>query len=259
MITRIQQATKSFRSQLLDHPLYSKIQEAEDIATFMQYHIYAVWDFMSLLKALQIQLSCVQIPWKPNANPSLARLINEIVLAEESDIDEEGNPKSHFDLYLDAMQAMGADTSSIHRLLSQVDSISDLVTFLEEDEQTPVAVKRFLSFSFQLIEDGKAHKIAAAFTFGREELIPDLFTEVVTGLSKEHPSLAPFIYYLDRHISLDGDEHGPLALQMISELCREDEQKWEEAQQAAVDSLAMRRVLWDGIYEALTEYQLSEN
>ena len=79
----------------------------------MEYHVYAVWDFMSLLKALQIELTCTTLPWKPVGDTKIRRLINSIVLEEESDVDADGNPSSHYEMYLDAMIECGADTKKI--------------------------------------------------------------------------------------------------------------------------------------------------
>ena len=106
-------ALNPLRDQLLDHPIYRRIRTIDGVQTFMEHHVFAVWDFMSLLKALQQRLCCVSVPWLPPANAFAARLINEIVLAEETDVGPEGVPASHFDLYLDAMRQAGADDGPV--------------------------------------------------------------------------------------------------------------------------------------------------
>ena len=77
-----------------------------------------------------------------------------------------------------------------------------------------------------------------------------MFTAIVNDLNKEH-KLDKFVFYLERHIELDGGEHGPLALQLITDLCGEDEQKWEEVTQTAKDCLTARVQLWDAILEEI--------
>ena len=64
------------------------------------------------------------------------------------------------------------------------------------------------------------------FAFGREEIIPDMFRELlpqhgdpcsveVTEIEKK---ISVFRYYLERHIQLDGKDHGPLAIRLVEQL-----------------------------------------
>ena len=202
----------------------------------MEHHVYAVWDFMSLLKALQSILTCTSSPWKPVGDKKIRRLINSIVLEEESDVDLYGNPASHYEMYLDAMKQSGANTSPIESFVANV-SASNIPKVNNE-------IDDFLKSTFDVINSEKAHKIAAAFTFGREDLIPDMFTAIVEEYNTNN-KLDKFVYYLERHIELDGGEHGPLALQLVSDLCGNDEVKWREAEEAAIESLVARKKLWD--------------
>jgi hypothetical protein len=197
---------------------------------------------MSLLKGLQIELTCTTLPWKPVGDTKIRRLINSIVLEEESDVDSAGNPSSHYEMYLEAMKECGANTNEIDKF---VNSVSDLNL-----PKVNTAIDSFLATTFDILNSGEAHKIASAFTFGREDLIPDMFTAIVNDLSKEH-KLDKFVYYLERHIELDGGEHGPLALQLISNLCGEDKQKWKEVEETAIACLVARKELWDLVLKGL--------
>lgn len=248
-INKIEKELEDYRHQLRTHALYAHLNNIEDIKTFMEQHIYAVWDFMSLLKSLQNHLTTTTIPWRPAPNPSLARFINEIVLEEESDVNELGENKSHFEMYLDAMEQIGADTSQIHLFLKELSEKSYPVRLVASEMGLNKAITDFIGFTFEIIETGEAHKIASAFTFGREDLIPDMFIEIIKNAEQKDESVSynKLTYYLNRHIELDGDDHGPLALKMITELCGNDAQKWEEVTETAKIALEKRIQLWDSV------------
>ena len=241
-IQHINTQIADYKKDVVNHPLYNQLNTIEDVQKLMEIHVYAVWDFMSLLKGLQIELTCTTLPWKPIGNTKIRRLINSIVLEEESDVDSAGNPSSHYEMYLDAMKECGANTYEIDKF---VNSVSDVNL-----PKVNTAIDSFLATTFDILNSGEAHKIAAAFTFGREDLIPDMFTAIVNDLSKEH-KLDKFVYYLERHIELDGGEHGPLALELISNLCGEDKQKWKEVEETAIACLVARKELWDLVLKGL--------
>ena len=223
---------------LNNHPLYSKIKTLEHLQKFTEVHVFAVWDFMSLLKALQIELTCVTIPWFASEYPNTRYLINEIVLAEESDIFIDGRRLSHFEMYLDAMESMGSGAIYIKEFLTNVRKSNDIFQSIENLE-VDIRIKEFLKFTFQIIETKEPHKIAAAFTYGREDLIPHMFSSILKEIQKNFPEsdLDKFIYYFQRHIDLDGDDHGPLAMKMIQELAQNNTQKWEEIQRVSKQAL----------------------
>lgn len=228
---------------LSNHSLYQKIKTVSDLQVFMETHIFAVWDFMTLLKRLQNDITCVAIPWNPSPYPkNVVRLINEIVLGEESDKDREGFACDHFTLYLRAMNDLGADSS---RLIN----FSQDLNF---DKWTTKAERDFVSFNLDLAIKGKIHEVAAAFFFGREKLIPDMFTSILSDLSKNLDEAAQtnfpnLRYYLERHIEIDGGEHSHQAQDCLESLCGNDEMKWEEARLAGVQSLILRSALWDEV------------
>jgi len=241
-IQHINNQIAEYKKDVVNHPLYNQLNTIEDVQKLMEIHVYAVWDFMSLLKGLQIELTCTTLPWKPVGDTKIRRLINSIVLEEESDVDSAGNPSSHYEMYLEAMKECGANTYEIDKF---VNSVSDLNL-----PKVNTAIDSFLATTFDILNSGEAHKIAAAFTFGREDLIPDMFTAIVNDLSKEN-KLDKFVYYLERHIELDGGEHGPLALELISNLCGDDKQKWKEVEETAIACLVARKELWDLVLKGL--------
>lgn len=246
------------KEQLLQHTLYNKVKTVEDLRHFLEGHVYAVWDFMSLLKALQAKLTCTTTPWLPVGNPEIRYLINEIVLAEETDLAIDGKRQSHYEMYIDAMNACGADTLTIGAFLEDVETTQNIFVSIRKSNLHD-NIKAFLDFTFRVIEQGKPHEIAAAFTFGREDLIPAMFTEILKNFQKNFPetNLDKLVYYFERHIDLDADEHGPMAMQMIAELCGNDSQKWKEVEEVSILALEKRIGLWDALEENIMQHDLA--
>lgn len=232
---------------LKGHPLYRSITGLREVRIFMQTHVLAVWDFMSLLKSLQLRLTSTSTPWTPSLVPKkLTRMINEVVLGEESDLDPQGNACDHFTLYLRAMEEVGASTQEI----------TSLVEFFQREDNTdqtidsylaqfPAAQRNFLHYHLDLAFRGASHEVAAAFFYGREKVIPLMFRPLVDVLEHQSFECPQMIYYLNRHIELDGDEHSVLASQCLEILCGDDDKKWNEAMRVAYESLQKRRFLWD--------------
>jgi hypothetical protein len=254
-IEQLKTAITPFREKLTSHPLYQKITSLDDLHTFMQHHVFAVWDFMSLLKSLQIGLTCVQLPWIPVGNANTRYLINEIVTGEESDVDQYGYRGSHFELYLKAMEQAGATHEAIDSLLFEMASGK----FVDEAliiADIPVSARNFVQHTFEVIETNKPYLQAAVFTFGREDLIPHMFISLVKEINQQFPGkVDTFLYYLERHIEVDGDHHSHLAYQMTSELCGDDDNKWAEAEVAVKEALQARINLWDSIYNTVTKVE----
>ena len=251
-IETINKSIQPQKEQLLQHSLYNKVKTIEDLHLFLESHVFAVWDFMSLLKALQSKLTCTTTPWFPTGNTEIRYLINEIVLAEETDLTLDGRRQSHFEMYIEAMKSSGASTHEIDAFLDSVRTLQNIFVAIKKSH-LHANVKAFLDFTFRVIEEGKPHQIAAAFTFGREDLIPSMFTEILKNFQANFPEtdLTKLIYYFERHIQLDSDEHGPMAMQMITELCGADSQKWKEVETVSVLALEKRIGLWNAIEEMI--------
>ena len=269
---------------LCNHPVYGMIEDPEAMCLFMRSHVFAVWDFMSLLKALQRSLTCTEHPWVPVQDSTSARLINEIVLEEETDEIRTGFYISHFELYLEAMDEVGADRAPIDELISGIRGGIDMDSILSGVD-VPLQTREFVKYTMHAAQL-PVHQVASVFLMGREDVIPSMFIsmleheksgsgspkrwrlrtrnlleKVVKGLERRYspwgakiatdPGEDIFRTYLQRHIELDGESHGPMGQRLLMEICGKDSVKWREATQAALEALKMRRLLWDGVMEEI--------
>ena len=327
------------RERLVRHRIYGLVNSAARLRRFMESHVFAVWDFQSLLKAMQQRLTCTSIPWVPTPDAEARRLVNEIVLDEESDALPEGGSASHFELYLHGMRNAGADTGPIDRMIEtlragvsqvgkpaatgrqgvhgvsqvgkpaatgrqetaermgkDVDGVSQIrkpaatvgqeadgvsqvgkpaATGRQETAErmgqdgagvskggksvatvvgdamreagAPEAAQAFVRHSFAVIESGSTHGIVAAFTYGREDVIPDMFRGLVSSLASRDPAWERFHWYLDRHIEADEEKHAPVCRRIMARLCGDDPARWAEASQVARACVESRIALWDAI------------
>jgi hypothetical protein len=247
-IDRLEEQISEAKRTVIEHPVYAALTSTHAIRTFMEHHVFAVWDFMSLLKSLQRNLTCVEVPWVPTGATGSRRLINDIVLVEESD-ELGGGFISHFELYLDGMRQAGADTSVIDAFLSRLRAGQGVLDAINE-AQVPAPAAEFVRLTWGFVESAPVHAQAAAFAFGREDLIPDMFEQVV-GVNERLGSLGTFVDYLSRHIQVDSEEHTPMAMQMLADLCGDDRAKWADCAETVNLALAARAGLWNGILAAI--------
>ena len=247
-IERLEKSVSEARDRVVQHPLYAGLDTHEAIVTFMEHHVFAVWDFMSLLKSLQRNLTCVTVPWIPTGPTGSRRLINDIVMVEESDELGDGFI-SHFELYVNGMREAGADTTAIDKLVDLLRGGATVQDALAA-AGVPAPSVEFAGTTWNIIENMPVHCQAAAFAFGREDLIPDMFTQVV-AINERSKKLGTFVDYLERHIEVDGEQHTPMAMQMVTDLCGDDEQKWQDCAETVNTALAARARLWDSILTAV--------
>lgn len=240
----------SRKEELGRHPIFSEITTLEDLRQFMQTHVYAVWDFMSLTKRLQIELTSVSLPWLPPKDPDSARLINDIVLGEESDQRLSGGHYSHFELYLDAMREVGADTAPIERFVALQREGVGYQAALKAVGASDAAL-HFVGHTLEIACQAPAHQVAAAFLHGRESVIPTMFQQLLDDLGVSNQHAPTFRYYLKRHIEVDSDDHGPAAEQLLQRLTGSDLVLRREVVQAAIAAVESRLVFWDRLRDHL--------
>jgi hypothetical protein len=233
------------RDAVMQSKVYERMTTVDDVRGFMRHHVFAVWDFMCLVKALQRLTTHVDLVWLPVGDPGTRRLVNQVVLDEESD-EVNGQVASHFELYLEAMREVGADTKCVTAFIEALKS-GELVSVALEKCDAPLAARDFVLTTMGIVNTGLAWSIAAGFAIGREEIIPTMFRRLLDSLERQGAECSKLKVYLDRHIAMDGNEHGPAALKLLQSLCGDDESKWDAASMAARRMLKARRQLWDAI------------
>src|SRR6476646_5004786 len=171
----------ALRERLLDHPVYAEVASVEDLRRFMEDHVFAGCDFMSLLKRLQQDLTCTKVPWFPADNAKAARLINDIVIGEETDVGPDGSYISHLALYLGAMRDIGASTRQFEKFRSLV-LVGGTVEVALARIGAPPHVQAFVAHTMALANSGSTEQVLAAFFYGREDIIPEMFRRLLDTL-----------------------------------------------------------------------------
>ena len=245
---------ESLQQRLLKRPVYDAVNDLSCLRVFMHHHVYGVWDFMSLPKNLQHVIAPATCPWQLSANVSLRRFVNETVMVEESD---EGLPTrdgqkryvSHFDLYCEAMREVQGNPAPALEFIFVVKQSGLDTAFASGIPPQPCI--EFMRINFGFINTGKAHVVAAAFAFGREHIVPSMFRALLGRMNITEEQAPAFFYYLQRHIQMDEESHGPLTMLLLNELCDNDPVRQAEAEAAACDAISARIRFWDGVLQAI--------
>ena len=230
----------------------------QDVQRFMAHHVYSVWDFMSLLKTLQQRIAPASSPWTPVGGATVRRFINEIVLEEESD---EGLPDangdktyaSHFELYCQAMNEVGADPAGALEFVEIAPYPRDRRRTRHGDRADARAAVHADHLRFhrhrQAARRGRCLRARA-----RTDHSGDVPRVAQENANRQNRS-AGVPLLSERHIHLDENHHGPLSLLMLNELCAGDETRLKEAEEAAHRAIEARIAFWDGVLEALEQNQ----
>ena len=253
---QLQELLNHKKLQLQEHPIFLEINSFAQLQHFMQNHVFAVWDFMTLTKRLQQELTCMRLPWLPPTDPQAARLINEIVLDEESDHQLGEGYGSHFELYLEAMREVGASTANIERFIALQREGASVDSALAQITIDP-AVERFVRHTLDVAMNAPTHCVAATFLHGRESVIPTMFKRLLEGSNVAHRQAPSLCYYLKRHIELDAQDHEPAAEQLLRRLVQADPLYEQQAWHAALSAVENRIALWDSLRQHAARREVS--
>lgn len=233
-------------TDLICHPIYSEINSLEKLRKFMECHVFAVWDFMSLTKRIQIEMTCIKLPWVPVIDSKAARLINEIVLSEETDKNIHGEPHSHLEMYLQAMRDIGARTEQFQHFLMLVRNKQDYVSALKQVNASSYIID-FVTNTIEVAHKAPLLDVVAYFLYGRENIIPGMFKALLSHWAIDTADVPNLVYYLERHIELDGNEHSVAGKAILKNLIHQDEGKKKQALLRANEAIESRIKFWDEI------------
>ena len=241
---------------LNSHKLFKDSEKfsEEELKIFMSYHVYAVWDFMSIVKYLQNHICPSFYPWKPSkyTKNGIAHFINEIIYSEESDADEHGNYFSHFDLYIMAMKDIGVDIKEINNFILSSD-LNDMKFETPNSFNIPNESMEFVKNTFKCLNSDSFANTAAIFTYGRETTIPDMFSKILNKIDVDNTNFSKLRLYIERHIDIDSSRHGPLSLKLFEYAHENNQDKYDEAIKYAIMSIDKRINLWDGVLNKIQE------
>lgn len=246
----------SIRERLKNHTLYQAICAPDHLRIFMKAHQFAVWDFMSLAKRLQIELTCTTLPWFSPKDANGARFINQIILGEESDVGLDGQPVSHFDMYRQAMVDVEASDALFDRF-QQCFVETRSVSAALKMANIPHHIASFVSQTIDTAQNGSVLEVASSFFFGREDTIPAMFQNLLDHWGINPLQVPKLTYYLERHIELDGHDHGPAAMNIVKALITDTKDE-ECAFRAAERAIKARIGLWDGVVDEILTSTLAE-
>ena len=78
-----------------------------------------------------------------------------------------------------------------------------------------------------------------------------MFRRLVYQLNINRIESSRLHYYLDRHIQVDNDDHGPAALQLITDLCEHHPVKIIEMESAAIKAIDARIEFWNEVKRSI--------
>jgi len=234
---------------VIEHPVYRLLTTVPSVVRFMELQVWCVWDFMFLAKAVQRAVGCYEVPWVPPRDCSLVATINAIVGSEEADMGPDGTYQSHFEIYVAAMRQAGADTGPVGRA---VELVREGVSTDEALRRAgaPDASRAFVGETLELCV-AAAHVRVAALCIGREELVPQMFTAMLSSGVSEDPRLGAFLWYVRRHVNLDSESHGPLSAKLFRRVVGLGRGQLQEAVEGGLRAVRARRRYLDAIHDVI--------
>ena len=180
--SKLKNAIETETISLYNHTLYSSIKNSDHIRIYMHNQVWCVWDFMTLVKSIQLKLMPPSILWQPPKYPTLGAYIYEVLLTEETDNSIRQNENaSHFQTYLEAMKQSKVDTKSIDKFISLLLKGKDFDTAIKNCGVHKEA-KEFVENTYGFANSA-LHIATSVFCLSREGVIPGMFNSLLSNLN----------------------------------------------------------------------------
>jgi radical SAM protein with 4Fe4S-binding SPASM domain len=229
------QGLQQAREAVVSHGVYAAASSPAVLRAFMESHVFAVWDFLALLRRLRGEIS----------QPASSGYLEEVLRAEESDLWEDGRSASHLDRYLEAMEEVGADTALFRAFQSRL-AAGDAPDVALEAVGAPWPVRHFVSDTLSWASNGDLAEVAAVYLYSREDVLPEIYQRLLT-VCEGQGEASRLVEYLERHLARYGEDTASQAKHIMDQITGQDPKVWDRAALAAERALLARKALWDGI------------
>jgi hypothetical protein len=123
-------------------------------------------------------------------------------------------------------------------------SLDEIYTLIYKLSPSEVVAK-FVEYNIKTAITKPITDVVAIFYFGRENLIPQMFERFINQSSIK--STQYLKYYLQRHIEIDSEDHGPKMLKLLNFVTNNNTQNIKNCINIGIDSIIKRTELWDNI------------
>ena len=243
--------------QLLEtHRIYDRLHDEASLRLFVEHHVICVWIYNYLMRDLYQEIANHIQPMSSQVQKEAIRLISELVLEEEVDEQNDGTLISHMEIYLEAMQDLGADVGPIMSFFDLLESGKDWV---EAARQAHFPIESQLYFEkINVFFESPVHERAALLFYEGEPYVPDSFLNKLNVLSQTAKT-ARLLEYFEKHI--EGLKRpGFSAIGRLVELfCGDDEDLNAAAEARAEEAMKIRLEFWGQIAGKLSDKDSSSS
>ena len=115
------------------------------------------------------------------------------------------------------------------------------------------SIRHFVNRMINTVTNGSLYRVPGSFFHGREPIIPRMSEGLLRERHIDEDEAPVFVYYLKRHIELDGDNHGPAAKTIIKHVTQNRPNELRQLYLAALDAMNDRIGFLDDLILAMSQ------